>query len=376
MEAKGFGGLHDERQGLTVGAEEVAVCVPFGHAGVCQVLVGKILVELCIERIPLFVVELCHVLRNGALHRFALADVKYIDDLLAVEAVGHGDTEVLVVKDFAHALIFVVQVEVEPGGIADAARLEELVFTWFAIVGDNGFVVIGVEVAAHHVDFAVEHFQQEDFAVFENVIDDAVDVGQLIAFGIDFPEVGVALQDQLGAFAVGYRHFPGHERGKVGIEPARVGRCARHAGALHLVKVDPVVGVVLSDQLIQIFGVVVHVELGAVVLGNTGEDAAAGGGQVLQEEAVGGVESDFQCVVVDGLKGGVGFAGAHPAGCPPRAQLFIEDLVIPPEGKVVGCEGLAVGPLHTFSESEGVFAGVGTGADTFGRVGDNAFPLR
>ena len=125
-------------------------------------------------------------------------------NLLAVEAVGHGDTEVLVVEDFAHALIFVVQVEVEPGGIADAAGLEELVFTWFAIVGDNGLVVIGVEVTAHHVDFAVEHLQQEDFAVFEDVIDDAVDVGQLIAFGIDFPEVGIALERSTGSL----RHRP------------------------------------------------------------------------------------------------------------------------------------------------------------------------
>ncbi len=161
-------------------------------------------------------------------------------------------------------------------------RLKKPVITSLLVVEKDRLVAECADISVLHVDLAVGRFEHHNLHVVDDVEDDPVDVRQLVAFGIDFPVVGVALEGDLGTAAVvGFRQLPGEEGRKLGVEPARTRVCTFDGTAFHLKQLHPVVGVVFTDQRVQIFLVVVDVKLLEVVLGVGRESTRIDRGQVL-----------------------------------------------------------------------------------------------
>ena len=75
-----------------------------------------------------------------------------------------------------------------------------MVIPYGLIVEKHGLVGERGDVLVLHTDFAVERFQEGHLDVFDEVVDHAVEVGELVAFGVHFPVIRVSVGDGPGRF--------------------------------------------------------------------------------------------------------------------------------------------------------------------------------
>lgn len=67
-------------------------------------------------------------------------------------------------------------------------------------------------MAGHVVDLAVERLQEDRFGVLDLIPGDAIEIGELLAFLVDLPVIGIALGDHPLARSVGRGQVPGMKR--------------------------------------------------------------------------------------------------------------------------------------------------------------------
>ena len=186
-------------------------------------------------------------------------------------------------------------------------------------------------------------------------------VGKLLARGIDLEVVGIDLVDATLRIDIDHqmafqrRHLDSFGRGDDGVLPlVPIGPETRHpvivAGRLRfLVSVGVVFDMHRREE--------VHVGVG----GEVGADAA----QVLQHRRIGLVEAQHDRGLVDLL-------GPH-ADRPRERRLLVNvlvvDDVIGPEGHIIRCERLAIGPLVALAQIEGDFSVIVVPLPALGHVG-------
>ena len=184
------------------------------------------------------------------------------------------------------------------------------------------------------VNLAVEYKRGDRFAVLDDPGFRPIEVRQLLAFGINLPVVGVALEDSPLALA-DRRQYPRCELGPFD-RVVEVGELQQE-----LLDVRP--RRVLGMELLH---VVRRWRL------NVGRQVAGGARQKLEEERVGRRELGLDRVVVDLLQ----FHKFAVRGVPGRGHGLhglVEDHVLPPEDVVIEGVRLPVGPADALAHMHG-----------------------
>ena len=173
----------------------------------------------------------------------------------------------LLLENLIQGFIRGVQVKVEHQRVRGVANLiEEMVVSLFHVIEVHGLVLQRVGVVVHELDFAVERAQQEQFGILQEFPLNAIDVGQLVAFRINLPVVGVAFGDSSGNIATSrLRDTPGVDHGQIRVGPAST--VVRARAGLGLEKLHPSRQSGFLNHRVQVLGVVAGVELLDVMLG-------------------------------------------------------------------------------------------------------------
>src|SRR5690606_16132720 len=93
--------------------------------------------------------------------------------------------------------------------------------------------------------------------------------------------------DDTAVDAIACGQNPAGQAGQFHVLPTGIVRSARYAAPLELKEIDPIDGVCLLNQRIQVLFVVLAVELGQIVARVAIGGAAVRGGQAQQQEAIG-----------------------------------------------------------------------------------------
>ena len=329
--------------------------------------VGLLRVELGELRGQLLVVP--GVPGPGArLVRPGLPEVDDVDDLLAVDAQRQRLTELLVAEHLAHLRVLVREVQVDLHLLRTRGdQLDQPVAALLHVLRQGRLVLQRVDVALLDVELARQRVEHQGLHVLRDAEAQAVDVGQLLTGLVDLPEVGVALHDHArGAARVGLGDDPGVERGLGHIAPARrdldvTAACAEQGGP---------VGQVGRLGLLGGLGVVLRVELAAVVLREQRGVLPERRGQLLQEQGVRRGEGELDGVLVD-LGDLAGLAPDHQLRGHRLVELGVLRAILDGEDDVVGREGLAVGPLHALAQVEDELRGRGIDFPALCHVGQH-----
>ncbi len=291
------------------------------------------------------------------------AEVEELVHGLAVDGVREAGAEVDVLHQLAHDRVGValVHVEREPtGGVGPAQYLVAVGLSALCQQGEVG----EADVAVLEVDVAGAGPQGDGFSVLDQIGDDAVDVGELVAFGVDLPVVGVAHSDHLIG-REGHLDLPRSHHGPVRIQVDAV---------LLDKELCPVVDPRLVDEGLQfVFGNEVGMELAQVVFGR--ERRVTVVGQALLQKRVGGTEAKLDRGVVD--LDDLGLDTCYPLPVDPYSgtdHVGAQQHRLVEKDQVVGGEGVAVRPLEAFTEFQGMDRAVGVGADRCGQRGDRHGP--
>ena len=220
---------------------------------VLGVLLGELLV---VERIAL---------ADRGLRRRALPHEHRIDQRLPVDGERERLAEVLGVEQRVLDRVEMVEVELEDHDVRRGLlqRIEAVVARLLAIE-QHRLVGRRRDVLVHHVDLALQRLQQQDLGIGDHLVDDAVEIGELRAFGVDLEIVGVADRDRLlGVLSGRDLEHPGVERRPVRVLEERV---VVQEADLALEQRDPALQALLLGELVGV-RVVADVELLEVVLG-------------------------------------------------------------------------------------------------------------
>ena len=147
-------GFDDDVERFAIGHQAHAIGALLGQ-NLVQGLIGFLDIKFEVLGGQLLVVE-GGAFQRGSLVGLGLANEDGVDDLLAVDRVGHADAEIFVAEDLALLGVLVRHVEVDDflviGGVL---QVEEGVIALLLVVEQHRLVGVGVEVAHLVVDFAV-----------------------------------------------------------------------------------------------------------------------------------------------------------------------------------------------------------------------------
>ena len=224
------------------------------------------------------------------------------------------------------------------------------------------------------VIFPSDGAQVEDFRILRQRHDDAIDVGQLIAGGVDGVIIGIALQ------------YPGRGVDRAGCPPRSQ---RRHVDVerpvlLEVDQLDPVLIAFLLGDLVDRLGRgVLRQELLEVVLRRVGPEGVAlalahrlaatdlrvAGEQVVEQE-IRIIEGELHGRFVD-LDDFARLAVDAHVGDRRRHDVLVAVEILEPEDKVICRERRTVRPLHALAQVDGVELSVGAHIDAFGDAGDD-----
>ncbi len=245
---------------------------------------------------------------------------------------------------------------------------DQAIIALFLTVHEDGAVLRDRHIASRHRNVTLERSEQIDLGILAQRPCVGIEIGELLAGGIDLEVVGIANEREALLVRIGFGRDPGHDRGTVGIVELGSVVIGSDIGT----PPGGVVGfAVFFHHLRHALGIEVDVELGDIVLGEHHDALAIGGGKLLEQQAVGLGPAHFHCVVVDDRQGH-GLAIDHEdiartAG----VDLFVGLDVFPPIADIVGGEVLTIRPFHAFAQIEGVGGGVFRDVPTFGNAGND-----
>jgi len=343
---------HDPRDGLAgaIIPQAVAVRVTLRIAQLVKQGVCAVGVELYVRLAQFLIVER-RVFRRPVLYALPVAVQQQFAHLVPVDRQRQGDARVAFLEELAQPGILGGEVR---GNALDARPTPDLhavpplgfPFLEDRVVGElAGVAPLAVDFAVHtphHIDLGIGKVAEGEF----------VDIGQLVAGRVYFPEIGVPLQDDVLV------------RPDVRADPRFVRRPLDSQVLVVLVEhhLRPVIpGLTGGDQgiergLVRVLGVELLHEVGgrradvrqyASVIVEQGVRPHEGVGERI---VVGRSEGRRDALPID-------HAGQlHGHG---RRILGVQDQVLPPEAKVLGRERMPVGPFQTLAQGEGPDGAIG-----------------
>jgi hypothetical protein len=312
------------------------------QAQAIQQAVGRIEVELDVVLArPLHVVV-------GVLRRQGLADAAESSEegrvhVVTVDREGQGGTEVGLEEQLAQRFVLVGQIHAQgqQGGVVLPPQHRVVVLLLVLDVQLRGVVPqrVALEVQVPIGCAEVQGILGEDLDL------DGIDERQLPTVRVGLPEVRVALELRGTALGVrGAGDLIGTEHRAFGVGPPVV--------AVPEVLVPGVETRLLGGLLDLVLVRVVRVELLEVVLGLDELVADGRVAHVLLEQGERVLEVDDDRELVRGLDGGASVPVTEPERSGGDRGL-VSQVVVDREDQVLRGEGLAVGPLQTFTQDEG-----------------------
>ena len=355
-----------------VAAHAVSLAVALLQPQLVEHPVGTIGVELRVS-LPVFLAgRVGHGGRRTGGPRLPQPQPEDLVELVTVDADRQGDAEVPIGQPMRHlGVAFVRLVKEKPGVRARlAGPVADTVVAALLVLQEHGNL-FHQDVAALDVVFARNGPQVQDLQVLGQAQDDPVDVGKLVAVGVDDPVIGVSLEHHLRR--VDRRLYtPRGGHGAFGVQLGVV---------LELEQLDPglkAFGLDLGIQLGRIDEI--RMELLDVVSRREGPQGLvapcevtgdAHGRQFGEERVIGLAEADAEGMVIDPFPDTFLTADPVPLGAD-RIELLVLVDVLVPEQDVGRREGMAVGPPHALAQMKGeglALVGHVPGADDPGRDG-------
>ena len=155
--------------------------------------------------------------------RLRLAEIDEVDDLLAVHAERERLAEFLVGEHLPDLRVLVGHVQVNLNLLGRGAdQLDQAVAALLHVLRQRRLVLQRVEMTLLNVETSGNRVEHQRLHVLRDVEGEPIDIGQLVARGIDLPEIGIALHHDAGrAAGIGLLDHPGVECRLVDIAPAR-----------------------------------------------------------------------------------------------------------------------------------------------------------
>ncbi len=329
---------------FAVRPQPVSGAVALGQADGVEKRVGAFRVILGVGRGP-FLLEETQARIDGGREGSAQTEEEGVVHALAIDADRQGDAEVLVVEQLPQNGVFdgAIGHQAQFGGEEVLCEFDAIVPLFSALLEDRH--IFHIDIVGLEVELAGAGLEGLYLFVTGDHGLDTIDIGQLVAGGVDLMEVGVAHND--GAVAGEGFVLPGPEGRTVDAEVIR--RSVVEVEGLH-----PGLKSLFLSQLLGI-GVVVDVPLLQPVLGH--DDVVVGGHaratQVVHDDRVGHAEADFNHRVTDFGEDCRFTSGAPDRPRPGRGEVFIHCDIFPGEHDVVGRERLAIRPLMALTQFDG-----------------------